>query len=128
MVYSGVNWNFESLDVNVKEFRAIQKIPFPEWNFRYAVWGVVSQSVYQFYEVMKKFMPNAKLTAGIDIAAEGLYCGRNIIKPKDIYNLPEDVIIILTDPSVQESVKRMLMELERSFVLLNGADAEYYNF
>lgn len=104
------------------------KIPFPEWNFRYAVWGVVSQSAYDFYKVMKKYVPNGRLIAGIDYVAEGIFCGSNIIKPNDIYNIPEDVIIFVTAPSVQESAKRMLMDLERPFVLLKGTDVEYYNF
>lgn len=104
------------------------KIPFPEWNFRYAVWGVGSQQACDFYKVMKEYMPNGKLIAGIDHVAEGEYCGSNIMKPKDIYSIPEDVIIIVAEPLAQESAKQMLMELERPFVLLKGADVECYNF
>lgn len=104
------------------------RIPFPEWNFRYAVWGVVTQSAYDFYEVMKKYMPNGELIAGIDIVAEGIFCGSNIIKPGDINSIPENVIIIVAAPSAQESAKKILMEQERPFVLLKGEDVECYNF
>lgn len=82
MEYSGAGWKFkpvDNIDVNVREFKVIQKIPFSEWNFRYAVWGVVSQSTDQFCGVMKKFMPNAKLVAGIESADEGSFCGSDII-------------------------------------------------
>lgn len=104
------------------------KIPFPEWYFKYAVWGVVSQTAYDFYKIMKEYVPNGRLIAGIDYVAEGDFCGSNIIKPKDIYGIPEDVIIFVTAPSVQGSEKQMLMEMERPFVLLNETDVECYHF
>lgn len=104
------------------------KIPFPEWNFRYAVWGVGSQPACDFYKVMKEYMPNGKLIAGIDHVVEGEYCGSHIMKPKDIHSIPEDVIIIVAEPCAQEAAKQMLMELERPFVLLKGSDTECYNF
>lgn len=77
---------------------------------------------------MKEYMPNGRLIAGIDPAAEGTYCGSHIIKPKDIYDIPEDVIILVAEVSAQESAKQMLMELERPFALIKGADIECYNF
>lgn len=129
MEYLEVDWNIQIDDViDVREYWAMLKIPFPEWNFRYAVWGVVSQQAYNFYKVMKKYMPNAELMAVIDAMAEGFYCGKDIIKPNDIYNLPEDCIIILSDLAAKESARQMLMELERPFVSLKGTDVEFYNF
>lgn len=104
------------------------KIPFPEWNFKYAVWGVVSQTAYDLYKIMEEYVPNGKLIAGIDYVAEGIFCGSNIIRPKDIYTIPEDVIIFVTSFSVQESSQRILMDLERPFVLIKGTDVECYNF
>lgn len=128
MEYLAADRNHQIDDVDRKEYWAMQKIPFPEWDFRYAVWGVGTQPAHDFCKLMKKYMPNGRLIAGIDIVDGENDCGCHIIKPKDIYEIPEDVIIIITDPFVQESAKRILMELERPFVLLKGAEVEYYNF
>ena len=64
---------------------------------------------------------------GIDIAAEGKYCGVDIIKPDDIKKLPLDTIIIVAAPSAQESAKMLLNKSNRPYILLKGTDAECYN-
>ncbi|MDO4304346.1 MAG: polysaccharide pyruvyl transferase family protein [Bacillota bacterium] len=115
------------IDYNTATSIAVKKIPFPEDEFEYAVWGIVLSAAFYLDEAMRTYLPNGKLIAGIDIAAEGIYCGVNIIKPEDIKSLPEDAVIIVAAPSAQESAKKMLLELNRPFVLLKGTNAEWYN-
>lgn len=114
------------IDYNTATSYAVAKIPFPETKFKYAVWGIVLSAAFYLDEAMKK-LPQAELIAGIDIAAEGEYCGVNIIKPEEIVNLPSDVIIIVAAPSAQEYAKEMLGKMNRPFVLLRGTNAEWYN-
>ena len=75
---------------------------------------------------MKEQIPQAELIAGIDIAAEGTYCGVGIIRPDEISNLPSDTIIIVAAPSAQEPAKELLSEMKRPFVLLKGSSAEWF--
>ncbi len=117
-----------NIDYNTATSIAVKKIPFPVGNFRYAVWGIILSAAYYLNEAMKEYIPNGKLVAGIDIAAEGTYCDTEIIKPVHINELPEDVVIIVAAPSAQESAKQMLLELNRPFVLLKGTNVECYNF
>ena len=65
------------IDYNTATSIAIPKIPFPEEEFKYAVWGIVLSAAYYLDEAMKEYVPNGKLVAGIDIAVEGTYCGEN---------------------------------------------------
>ena len=115
------------IDYSTATSIAVQKIPFPKGNFKYAVWGIVLSAAYYLDEAMKAYVPNGKLAAGVDIAVTGFYCGEKIIKPKDISKLPEDIVIIVAAPSAKESAKKMLLELNRPFVLLKGTNVEYYN-
>lgn len=115
------------IDYNTATSMAVQKIPFPNGNFKYAVWGIVLSAAYYLDEAMKEYISRGKLVAGIDIAAEGTYCGENIIKPAHISKLPEDVVIIVAAPSAHESARKMLLELNRPFVLLKGTNVECYN-
>lgn len=107
---------------------AVQKIPFPKENFRYAVWGIVLSNAFYLDEAMKTYVHQGQLTAGIDIAAEGLYCGVDIIKPSQIKSLPEDVIILVAAPSARNPAKELLLGTNRRFVLLWGTEAEWYHF
>lgn len=77
---------------------------------------------------MSSQVPQAKLIAGIDIAAEGSFCDVDIIKPDEIKNLPQDTIIIVAAPTAQNPAKELLQETGRPFVLLKGTSAECYNF
>ncbi len=115
------------IDYNTATSIAVRKIPFPESSFRYAVWGIVLSAAYYLDEAMKEYIPNGKLIAGIDIAAEGTYCGEKIIKPEDIHKIPEDVVIIVAAPSAKEAAKEMLLASNRPFVLLKGTNVECYH-
>lgn len=115
------------IDYNTATSIAVKKIPFPKAKFKYAVWGIVLSAAFYLDEAMKTYVPNGELVAGIDIAAEGTYCGQSIIKPENIKSLPDDVVIMVAAPSAQESAKTMLLELKRPFVLLRGSNAEWYN-
>lgn len=115
------------IDYNTATSIAVRKIPFPESPFRYAVWGIVLSAAYYLDEAMKEYIPNGKLIAGIDIAAEGTYCGEKIIKPEDIHKIPEDVVIIVAAPSAKEAAKEMLLASNRPFVLLKGTNVECYH-
>ena len=115
------------IDYNTATFHAVKKIPFPAASFKYAVWGIVLSAAFYLDEAMKKQVPQAELIAGIDIAAEGEYCGVNIMKPEDIEKLPQDTIIMVAAPSAQEQAKKLLSELNRPFVLLKGTSVECYN-
>lgn len=115
------------IDYDTATSIAVKKIPFPEKKFKYAVWGIVLSAAFYLDEAMKKYIPNGELVAGIDIAAEGTYCGQKIIKPEKIKSLPDDVVIIVAAPSAQESAKTMLSELKRPFVLMKELSAEWYN-
>lgn len=70
------------IEYNSEASHAVKKIAFPEHEFQYAVWGIVLNISFFVEEAMRTQVPQAKLIAGIDIAAEGTYCGVDIIKPK----------------------------------------------
>lgn len=112
---------------NVGTFLAVETIPFPKNEFRYAVWGIVLSSAFYLDEAMKTKIPQAELVAGIDIAVTGTYCGVPIIKPEEICTLPEDVVIIITAPTAHQPARDMLQNTNRPFVLLHGITAEWYN-
>lgn len=114
------------VDYNTATSHAVDKIPFPQKKFRYAVWGIVLSAAFYLDEAMKEQIPQAELIAGIDIAAEGTYCGVGIIRPDEISNLPSDTIIIVAAPSAQEPAKELLSEMKRPFVLLKGSSAEWF--
>lgn len=107
--------------------RAVKKMGFPKKEFSYAVWGIVLSAAFYLDEAMKELVPQGKLVAGIDIAAEGKYCGADIIKPDEIKNLPEDTIIIVAAPSAHEPAIELLNALNRPFILLKGTSAECFN-
>lgn len=109
------------------EQEAVKKIKFPAKAFNYAVWGIVLSVAFYLDEAMKELVPQGKLVAGIDIAAEGKYCGVDIIKPDKIKDLSEDTIIIVAAPSAQESAKKLLNELNRPFILIRGTSVECFN-
>lgn len=115
------------IDYGTATSQAIAKIKFPKVEFNYAVWGIVLSAAFYLDEAMKQLIPHSKLVAGIDIAAEGKYCGVDIIKPDDIKKLPLDTIIIVAAPSAQESAKMLLNKSNRPYILLKGTDAECYN-
>lgn len=115
------------IDYDTATSHAVKKIPFPAVPFKYAVWGIVLSAAFYLDEAMKKQVPRAELIAGIDIAAEGEYCGVNIMKPEDIEKLPQDTIIMVAAPSAQEQAKTLLSERNRPFVILKGTSVEYYN-
>lgn len=117
-----------SIDFSTEPSIAIRKIDFPAGKFKYAVWGVILQATLYLEEAMKKQIPRAELIAGIDIAVEGEYYGVNVIKPEDIKKLPHDTIIIVAVPSAHEPARKLLLELNRPFVLMKGTDVEIYNF
>lgn len=116
------------IDYHTATYHAVKKIAFPKQEFSYAVWGVVLSAAFYLDEAMKSQVPRAKLIAGIDIAAEGTYCGVDIIKPDEIKNLQKDTIIIVAAPTAQNPAKELLLKTGRSFVLLKGTSAECYNF
>lgn len=116
------------IDYHTATFHAVNKIAFPEREFSYAVWGIVLSAAFYFEEAMSSQVPQAKLIAGIDIAAEGSFCDVDIIKPDEIKNLPQDTIIIVAAPTAQNPAKELLQETGRPFVLLKGTSAECYNF
>lgn len=107
---------------------AVNKIAFPEQRFRYAVWGIVLSAAFYLEEAMKSQVPWAELIAGIDVAAEGTYCGVDIIKPDEIEQLPQDTVIMVAAPSARNQAKELLLKLNRPFVLLKGTEAESFNF
>ena len=115
------------IDYHTATSHAVDKISFPDRVFQYAVWGVVLSAAFYLEEAMKSQVPRAILVAGIDIAAEGTYCGVDIIKPDDIKKLPQDTIIMVAAPSAQNQAKELLLELSRPFVLLKGTEAECFN-
>ena len=119
---------FYEIDYHTATSLAVQAIPFPMTGFRYAVWGIVLSAAYYLDEAMKSLIPRAELVAGVDIAAEGTYCGCDIIKPDKIKELPPDVIIMVAAPSAHEPARQLLTEAGRPFVLLKGTRAECYNF
>lgn len=116
------------IEYNTEALHAVKKIAFPEHEFQYAVWGIVLNMSFYFEEAMRTQVPHAKLIAGIDIAAEGTYCGVDIIKPEEIKNLPQDTMIIVAAPTAQNPAKELLLKTGRPFVLLKGTSAECYHF
>lgn len=115
------------IDYNTATSHAVKKIPFLKNNFDYAVWGIVLSAAFYLDEAMKKYVPQAQLVAGIDIAAEGKYCGAEIIKPEYIENLPANTVIIVAAPSAHAPAKELLEKLHRPYVLLKGTEVEYSN-
>lgn len=115
------------IDYTTSTSHAVKKIPFPQGTVKYAVWGIVLSTAFYLDEAMKNLIPRANLIAGIDIAAEGKYCGADIIKPDEIKNLPKDTVIIVAAPSAREPAKKLLEELKRPFVLLKGTEVECFN-
>lgn len=115
------------IDYHTATSRAVEKIPFPQNRFPYAVWGVVLSAAYYLEEAMRKQVPQAELTAGIDIAVQGEYCGVGVLKPDEIPNLPMDTVIIVAAPSAREQARELLLRLNRPFVLLRGTEAEWHN-
>ena len=124
-------WNCKKviyeIDYTTSTSHAVKKIEFPKHEFKYAVWGIVLSAAFYLDESMKTIVPQGKLIAGIDIAAEGKYCGVDIIKPDEIKDLPENTIIIVAAPSAQDSAKKLLMDLNRPFILLKGTSVECFN-
>lgn len=116
------------IDYNTATSYAVKRTPFPTENFKYAVWGIVLSAAFYLDEAMKEFVLQAKLIAGIDIAAEGKYCGVDIIKPEYIENLPVDTVIIVAAPSAHAPARELLEKLHRPYVLLKGTEVEYSNF
>lgn len=114
------------IDYNTATSCAVEKIPFPQNKFKYAVWGVVLSAAFYLEEAMRKQVPQAELIAGIDIAVQGEYCGVEIIKPEEIGNLSIETVIIVAAPSAQKQAKDLLMSLKRPFVLLRGTQAEWF--
>ena len=114
------------IDYNTATSIAVKKIPFPKANFKYAIWGIVLSASFYLEEAMKDFVPQATLEAGIDIAAEGTFCGVEIFTPEKIKDMQKDTVIIVAAPSAQNDAKKMLLEMKRPFVLLKGQDAEWY--
>ncbi len=115
------------VDYSTGTSHAVRKIPFPKTDLKYAVWGCIIQAAFFLDEAMKKMIPQAKLVAGIDIAAEGKYCGVDIIKPEYIENLPVDTVIIVAAPSAHAPARELLEKLHRPYVLLKGTEVEYAN-
>lgn len=115
------------IDYRTATSHAVEKIPFPRENFNYAVWGIVLSTAFYLDEAMKQQVTRANLLAGIDIAAEGDYCGVNIIRPTEIEKLPQDTVIIVAAPSAQGVAKELLLNTKRPFVLLKGTEAEWFN-
>lgn len=116
-----------NIDYNTATSCAIEKIPFPQSKFQYAVWGVVLSAAFYLDEAMKKQVPQAELIAGIDIAVQGEHCGVGIIKPDKIQSLPKETVIIVVAPSAHKSARELLRRLNRPFVILRGTQAEWYN-
>lgn len=116
------------IDYSTATSHAVKKIPFPKNEFDYAVWGIVLSASFYLDEAMKEFIPQAQLVAGIDIAAEGKYCGVEIIRPDNIEKLSHDTVIIVAAPSAHSPAKELLEKLNRPYVLLKGTDVEYNNF
>lgn len=116
-----------NIDYSTATSHAVKKIPFPKENFNYAVWGIVLSAAFYLDEAMKEFASQGHLVAGIDIAAEGEYCGVDIIKPGCIENLSKDTVIIVAAPSAHVSAKELLEKLHRPYILLKGSDVEYSN-
>lgn len=116
------------IDYSTATSHAVRKIPFSSHEFSYAVWGIVLSASFYLDEAMKEYIPQGKLIAGIDIAAEGKYCGVDIIKPTDIEALPQETVIIVAAPSAHKPAQELLDKLNRPYVLLKGTNAEYYNW
>lgn len=116
-----------NIDYATATSHAVKKIPFAEDKFTYAVWGVVLSAAYYLDEAMKELVPQGRLVAGVDIAAEGKYCGVDIIKPEEIEKLDPRTVIIIAAPSAHEPAKLLLAQSKRPFVLLKGTNVECYN-
>lgn len=116
-----------NVDYRTKTSIIISQLSLPKEHFKYAVWGIALPSAYSFVEDMKKQIPQSELVAGIDISVTGLFCEKEIIKPEEIRNMGEKVIIFVVAPSAQEQAKAILGELNRSYVLIKGTKFEMYN-
>lgn len=117
-----------TIDYHSETSIAVKKIPFPDGEFPYAVWGIVLAPAFYLDEAMKELVPQGKLVAGIDIAAEGEYCGAKIIKPEEIDQLPPGTIIIVVAPSAHQPAKDLLTKLNRPYVLIKDTKEEHHGF
>lgn len=107
---------------------AIEKIQFPKDNFKYAVWGIISNPAYYTTSEIKRIYPQAELVCGVDSNVTKNFCGVRTISPELIDTLDKDVIIIVAVQAAFSSAKSLLLPTGRRFILLKGSVAECYNF
>lgn len=107
---------------------ALEGIRFPTENFKYAVWGIISNPAYYVESQIRNMYPQAKLVCGIDSSVTKDFCGVRTIHPDLIETLDKDVIIIVAVQAAFSSAKALLLPTGRRFVLLKGSVTECYNF
>ena len=109
--------------------KAISTIPFPTTTkFRYVIWGVCLPATQLIVQKIEELYPQGELFATIDTYQTGTYMNRPIISPEEIDFLPEDVIILISAPSVQAIAKEKLQDTNRKFVLFHNIKTQYYHF
>lgn len=111
-----------------EEMRVVRELNFSKSNFKYVVWGCVLRASFSLEEAIEVLYPEARLIAGVDSMVEGKYCNVNIIKPEEILNLDEEIIVFVPAVAAHKSAIKLLANTKRSFVLIDGIKTESYNW
>ena len=106
---------------------AVGKIPFGSLTFRYTIWGVACWEAKLLKASLEKMYPESQFCCGIDTFVTGKYEDTDIVHPDNIGEMPED-IIVFSVMGARQAAKELLIDGTRPFVLVNGVNAEYYNF
>jgi len=106
----------------------LSKLPLPKDKpFKYAIWGGCCEASIQLHNQIVNTFEKAALVNMIDTYASGKILDVDIIRPSEISNLAEDVIVFVTPPAVYKAAKELLENTKRPFVF-NNLNVEWHNF